>query len=384
MTRGVKLSILVALFAYLIARTNFWTWFIFTLDYFLGNPSFFYDYRTQLMEEMAGRWPVRKDGIRIPSQPFQELYGENFTHQTFKHVSEGYTRPLIIRGLFKDAPAMKWTPEYLAESIGDDRQFVAFSDNSIGVGRKGASTFMTTLKDAVKNISAGGNNYLFNSNLEYPIDLKLYQEIGADRIAWKPPVLVQFFLGLTRVGETRLGGSPLHAAVAPNINIQLSGEKTWIMIDPKYVGYVKPTLLSDQVAVFAGASWDYGAADRWHNFPRFESVVRPGDAIFIPSWWLHEVQNLPGPEWQLSLAIRYTNLVSSFWNNWLFSALVDLGTRHKPCWPGFRLICFEFGAWEQTYQRQSMAALEMNKRAKETEAREAAKAAAAAGVRNYE
>jgi len=285
-----------------------------------------------------------------------------------------------MRGLFKDSTAMKWTPQYLVENIGDDRQFVAFADNSVGGGIKGAGTFLTNLRDAVNNISSGGNNYLFNSNLEYPVDLKLYNEIGAEKINWKPPVLVQFFLGLSRVGETRVGGSPLHAAVAPNINIQLSGEKTWIMINPKYAGYVKPTLLSDQVAVFAKAGLDYGPKDRWHNFPRFESVLRPGDAIFIPSWWFHEVQNLPGPDWQLSLAVRYTNMVSSLWNNWLFSILVDIGTRHKPCWPGFRLICFEFGAWEQTYQRQSHAALEMARRAKEMEAQEAA----ATGIRNYE
>jgi len=281
---------------------------------------------------------------------------------------------------------MKWTPEYLADNIGDDRKFVAFIDNKLGEGPKGSHTFLTSIRDAYKNITAGGNNYLFNSNFLYPEDVNIVREIGAEIVDWKPPTVFQFFFGRSRVGETRVGGSPLHAAITPNVNIQIRGEKTWIMIDPKYVGYVKPTLFSEQVAMFAGASLDYGVEGRWQNYPRFESVVRPGDAIFIPSWWLHEVQNLPGEEWQMSLAIRYTNALSSLWNNWHFTALVDLGTRHKPCWPGFRLICFEFGAWEKTYQRQSMAALEMAKRAEENLKQEEklAAAAAAEGHRNYE
>jgi len=162
------------------------------------------------------------------------------------------------------------------------------------------------------------------------------------------------------------------------------------MIDPKYVGYVKPTLFSEQVAMFAGASLDYGVEGRWQNYPRFEGVVRPGDAIFIPSWWLHEVQNHPGPDWQLSLAIRYTNAASSLWDNWLFSVLVDVGLNNKPCWRGLRLICFEyFGAWEKTptFARASLAALEVERREKARERdreTEEVRSAAAAGVRNFE
>jgi hypothetical protein len=375
---GKKLAVLVVVLAYLLKKTYFWTWLIFSVDYFLGNPGPFGAYRNRLMEQMYRDWPI-PDGVFIPPQHFQELLGTNYTHKYFKQVSEGYTRPVILRGLFNDSQALKWTPEYMVDQIGDDRLFVAFLANSLGGGAPNAATFLTTLKDAVKNISNGGNNYLFNSNLEYPRDLKLYREIGAERIDWKPPVIIQFFLGLTRPGETRVGGSPMHAAVAPNINIQLSGEKTWIMIDPKYANYMKPNLLSDQVALFVGSGLDYGHNRRFENMPRYQGVVRPGDAIFIPSWWMHEVHNRPGDSWQISLAIRYTNAVSSLWNNWLFTELVDWGTPNKPCWRGFRLLCFEFGAWESTFDKdhtKSAAALEMNKRMHGT--------TGDAVVRNYE
>jgi len=312
------------------------------------------------MNDMFKSWPVPKGTMYFPPQAFPEVPGENFTHAAFKTMSERYTRPVIIRGLFKDVPAINWTPEFLANHLGEERLFVAFADNRIGSGSVDASrTITVSVPAVVKNVTNGGNNYLFNSNLQYPMDVDLVKQIGLERLDWKPALLIQFFLGLSRPGESRVGGSPLHCATAPNLNIQLSGEKTWIMIDPKYSGYLRPQLLSDQVAALAGANLEYGATSRWHNFPRFESLVRPGDAIYIPSWWWHEVQNIPGEAWQLSLAIRVSDMFSSIWNNWLFSALVDFGVRHKPCLPGLRLICIEyFGTWEGQTQKKSYAAEE--------------------------
>jgi hypothetical protein len=353
-------AVLVGILAYLVKQTHFWLWTIFALDYFLGNPSSLNNYRWQLLSDAQKEWPI-KMGHRIPPNPLPQLYGENYTHAAFKAITESYTRPVVIRGLFKDAPAMQWTPEYLATNIGDERLFTAFIDNGIGSNKKG--TFLTTVPSVVKNVTAGGNNYLFNSNFEYPTDIKLVKEIDIDRLKWRPAILIQFFLGLAREWEAKWRGSPMHAAVAPNINVQLSGRKHWVMIDPKYYAYVKPTLLSDQVAVFVGGGLDYGEVDRWHNFPRFDDIVNPGDAIYIPPWWMHEVQNLQGPEWQISLALRFPDLRSSLWNGWFFTSLVDLGTRNKPCLPGFRMLCAEFLAnWEGTQQKIAPAAIEATKR----------------------
>jgi len=112
------------------------------------------------------------------------------------------------------------------------------------------------------------------------------------------------------------------------------------MIDPKYARYIKPTQFSAQLANVAGLM--YGLERRWSNFPRYETILHPGDAIWIPSWWFHEVHTIQGEAWQISVAMRFGNILSSWYNNFHFSVMADLGTPNKPCWPGFRLICFEF------------------------------------------
>jgi len=113
------------------------------------------------------------------------------------------------------------------------------------------------------------------------------------------------------------------------------------MIDPKYARYLKPSQFSAQLANIAALSYHYGVEKRWSNFPRYETILKPGDAIWIPSWWFHEVQTIQGEDWQISVAIRFGHILSSLYNNLHFSVMADLGTPNKPCWRGFRLVCFE-------------------------------------------
>jgi len=333
--------------AYLVLKTPFWAWVLFGVDYMLGNPSSINWYRDELFEHYWKAWPLKKDEVFVPSIPFQEMDGAYWSFAAFDILTERRLKPLIIRGIFKNASALNWTPEHLAKSFGD-RDFFAFADNRFGVADADVSTFRDTIPNIVRNITNGGNNYVFNANFENPTDMHLYDDIGLDRLYdWRRPAVVQFFLGLAREGEKRLGGSPLHAAVPPNLNVQLSGSKRWIMVDPKYSLYMRPRLLSDQVALVTEATFEYDAESRWHNFPRYEGLIHPGDAIFIPPWWYHEVHNIQGPKWQISLAVRYSDIVGSWLTNWWYALLIDIGVRDKPCWPGFRLICLElFKGWQ--------------------------------------
>jgi len=264
----------------------------------------------------------------------------------------------MIRGLFKNVKAFQWTPEYLADHFGS-RQFYISSNNRIGESaglHRNMQGQWATVPTVVANITKGGNNYLFNANLDYPADVPIFDDIQLNERVGNElkACIVQFFLGRTRPGETRLGGSPLHAAAAPNINVQLKGRKKWILIDPKYTRWTNPYLLSKQLATLAKR--DDPAGFRWTNMPRFEGILEPGDAIMIPPWYHHEVHNLPGDEWIMSVAIRFPNLAASWRNNWHFTAMVDLGTVDRPCLPGLRLVCMQFHpGWKGGYQLQNQS-----------------------------
>jgi hypothetical protein len=189
----------------------------------------------------------------------------------------------------------------------------------------------------VKNVTGGGNMYMFNSPFTYSLDKVLIDELDLKRL--EPgikPVLIQFFMGIARPGEKRIGGSVLHGAAAPNLNVQLSGSKRWTLIEPVWSNWLNLKMLQTQFAAFCAIK--YPAHDRWTNFPRYEGVIHPGDAVFIPPWYFHEVANLPGPDWQMSIAIRFPRIRASLSNHAGLCLLTDLGVRERKGIPGTRLF----------------------------------------------
>jgi len=194
----------------------------------------------------------------------------------------------------------------------------------------------------IENVTNGGTNYLQNANFFFPEDLPLYRDLELHRVGFdRDPLLVQIFLGKKLPGEVRGSGSPLHCAAGPNLFVQISSSKKWLMIHPKWSRYVKPNMFSYQVASgsIAGLTHQANKTQRWGNFPRWEGTVHPGDAVWIPGWFWHEVQNVPSDDWSLAVATRYSNFFQIWEANPLFTPMVDLGVKEKPCLPGFRFIC---------------------------------------------
>jgi len=337
-------------FAAFLRHPKVYPWTIFTLDYFLGNPSGLRTLRDELFRDEYDNFIPKS--VIIPPLDLPQMNAKDFSFESFKFLTNELTTPAVIRGLFADAPCLKWTPEKLANHFGNNRTFSSFVNNKIGdATKKNAESCWVSVPELVKNVSQGGNNYIFNAPFEVEYDVPLYKDMEVDRFSkhYRKPAIVQFFLGLARPGESRVGGSVLHAATAPNLNVQYSGSKRWLLIDPKYARYVKPNLFSTQLAVLANATYEYPADARWTNFPRFETLLHPGDALWIPSWWFHEVHNLQGKDWQISVAIRYAHYWSSLQNNWHFTGLVDLGASGKPCWRGLRLTCLQLHPGWDTY-----------------------------------
>jgi hypothetical protein len=52
--------------------------------------------------------------------PILEISKEEYSYEKLAEVSKAFSQPVLVRGLFADAPAVKtWTPEFLAEAMGD-------------------------------------------------------------------------------------------------------------------------------------------------------------------------------------------------------------------------------------------------------------------------
>ena len=86
-------------------------------------------------------------------------------------------------------------------------------------------------------------------------------------------------------------GTPFHAAIFSNMFLQVHGERTWTLIAPWYSQYMRP---------IHGAQYINGAGvyENWRlparrphvsRLPRLTVTLKPGDVLYIPSWWWHEV-----------------------------------------------------------------------------------------------
>jgi hypothetical protein len=96
--------------------------------------------------------------------------------------------------------------------------------------------------------------------------------------------------------------TPMHYDVYHNSYIQLRGEKTFFLSPPESHDrlYLRPALhpahrssqLGDVVKHFAAAGAAAGAGDPALLLPPplFKVTLRPGDVLFIPALWFHQVQ----------------------------------------------------------------------------------------------
>lgn len=89
------------------------------------------------------------------------------------------------------------------------------------------------------------------------------------------------------VGPQRIVDTPMHCAAESNHFFQLSGQKIWSLIDPTYAAEMG--MIHDNLVQNAPAMGSYNK----FCVPHYEIDLYPGDLLYIPPWWFHDVINLP-------------------------------------------------------------------------------------------
>ena len=104
--------------------------------------------------------------------------------------------------------------------------------------------------------------------------------------------------GSKKGGRFRVG-TPFHAAQMGNLFKQLAGERNWTLVSPTHMQGLRP---------FHGLGYVFGlgayrpGADGWAGdgsgwtdaferlTPKLTVTTRPGDLLYIPAWWMHEIR----------------------------------------------------------------------------------------------
>ena len=215
-------------------------------------------------------------------------------------------RPLVITDLARDWPAMqRWSPADLKRRFGHlDVEIQAersldpkFEENKLAHRR------VARLAEFVDQVLAGGatNDYYMTANneaLRRPEFAPLLADIGRLPLVCDPTQLARhssFWFG--PAGTV----TPLHHDTLMLFHTQVVGRKRWRFISPLQVAHIY-----NYNTVFSPIDLDRPDLHRYPDFARaqvLEVVVEPGETVFLPLGWWHQVTAL-----DVSLSFSYSNL----------------------------------------------------------------------------
>ena len=225
-------------------------------------------------------------------------------------------RPLVLTGHTRDWPAMqRWSPADLKTRFGGfdieiqaERQVNPRYEEDKGLHRR-----TVRLGDFVDQVLAGGatNDYYLTANneaLRRPEFAPLLDDIGS-----LPPYCNRAELAERSSFWFGPAGTvtPLHHDTLMLFHTQVVGRKRWRLISP-----LQGPRLYNTNGVFSPIDLD--AVDLT-QFPLFEGVnvlevvVEPGETMFLPLGWWHQVRSL-----DVSLSFSYSNLALPIANQFTY------------------------------------------------------------------
>lgn len=215
-------------------------------------------------------------------------------------------RPVVLTDVTHDWPAMaRWSPADLQQRFGhltveiqDERNADAnFEENKLDHRR------MARLGDFVNRVIAGGptNDYYMTANneaLRRPEFAALLADIGS-----LPPACDRALLPHRSSFWFGPAGTltPLHHDTIMLFHTQVVGRKRWRFISP-----LQTPSLYNYNNVFSPIDLDRPDLDRYPRFREatvLDVVVQPGETVFLPLGWWHQVISL-----DVSLSFSYSNL----------------------------------------------------------------------------
>ncbi len=231
---------------------------------------------------------------------------DRITPEEFRETYYSRNQPVILTGMMDDWPALtQWTPEGIRDRFGDltiEVQTNRHSNRRYELEVDRHRTTMT-LREYADLVLAGGetNDYYMvanNGNLDRPELRPLLDDICWFEGIHDPTCekgKVFFWFG--PAGTV----TPLHHDPSNLFMAQIYGRKLWRMIPPYFTHKIY-----NYVGVFSEVDLEQPDLERYPLFreiPIIETVLHPGEAIFVPVGWWHHVRGL-----DVTLSLSFTNL----------------------------------------------------------------------------
>lgn len=185
---------------------------------------------------------------------------------------------VVVEGAARLMPAFtRWTDDYLRQIMGEERALVRLPDRRFA--RMRFADILDYLAAPEKYNSSIGTIYL--------TDYMIWPTMGDERrITLAPDAACPLACGKQFAGWTALYAGPPNTASGMHQDVfethtwlaELRGEKTWRLCAPKDL---QPGL-GNRVNAFGDESIGCDV---------FEAILQPGDVIYLPPNWWHQVRN---------------------------------------------------------------------------------------------
>ncbi len=190
-------------------------------------------------------------------------------------------KPLLIKGLakvHKENP--KINHEYLIEYFGDFKTIPRVGDNN--------QSSEQSIKDILTSTNSEVKQTIASAELTHEERLK--NDIDIESWIPHPSILKSPLLNNTLFVSSDGFYTRLHMEAGRLLNVQLSGKKTWYLIDPKYSHIVEP-LLSNTTIHFSDVVKDIEDIKNKlaPQIPVYECTLEQGDVLLIPPFFWHTV-----------------------------------------------------------------------------------------------
>jgi len=210
--------------------------------------------------------------------PVRELFAKDMSSSQFEKLIYN-KRPLLIKGLAQEHhEESRVTHQYLIDHFPDFKTAPRIGDNNIAKEQ----TIYEILKHPESKQTIASSELAGEDLLRRDINIQSW--IPSQKILSSPLLNNTLFVS-SKGFYTRL-----HMEAGRLLNIQLSGKKTWYLIDPKYSHLLNP-LLSDSTIHFSDVVKEISDIEDKlaQKIPVYKCTLSPGDVLLIPPFHWHTV-----------------------------------------------------------------------------------------------
>jgi|GEM_PF-3961692 len=263
--------------------------FIFICRHLLNTQNLFTVWESLSLARLHKKYSTYPEGHTVE---LTKINWEDFNLTEFEAAGNNI-RPFIIKG-FRTTNDLDWNT--LKSEYGNS-MVPTHPDAVINENFTYQRADYTNLKETIERMEQDDPSYVIGCSQVFKDHPQLSKMFSAEKIENRFDQKVirrELFIGGPKVG------SSFHCAGGDNFFLMVSGHKKWIFVSPRNYIAMYPTYGRDRESYVLTSeinSLTYEDAQK-DRFPLFSKVTKytvtlePGDLLFNPSMWWHEVHNL--------------------------------------------------------------------------------------------